>query len=183
MSARTILMLAFALTAWTGAASAVEQGDAAPAWTAEDFAGRQVQFPSVSAGKPAVVLFWATWCPYCKAFMPYLKRIQADYAAAGVTIIAINTKERGRGDPEAYVASLGFPLVGIPDGDRISEAYGVQYVPGLFVVDGKGAIAYRRPWTDLPAGSTVAELWDRQVRAALDSVVARLAARRGSIDL
>jgi thiol-disulfide isomerase/thioredoxin len=173
MSLRTILLLAVASTLSSGAVLAVEQGEPAPAWTAEDFAGRQVQFPGISAGKPAVVLFWATWCPYCKAFMPYLKRIQADYAAAGVTIVAINTKERGRGDPAAYMSNLGFPLVGIPDGDRIAEAYGVQYVPGLFVVDGQGEIAYRRPWTDLPAGSTVAELWDRQVRAALDSIVAR----------
>lgn len=89
-------------------------------------------------------MFWATWCPYCKAFMPYLRRIQADYAHAGVTVVAVNAKERGEGDPKAYVRSLGFPLIGIPDGDGIAEAYGVQYIPGLFVVDGKGTIAYRR---------------------------------------
>lgn len=41
------------------------------------------------------------------------------------------------------------------------------------IVDGQGIVAYRRPWTDLPAGQTVAELWDGQVRAALDSLVRR----------
>lgn len=170
---RTIFTLALAAVLWTSTASAVEQGDTAPAWSAADFAGKAVQFPEVSAGKPAVVLFWATWCPYCKAFMPYLKRIQADYAHLGVTVVAINTKERGQGDPTAYVRNLGFPLIGIPDGDRIAEDYGVQYIPGLFVVDGNGTIAYRRGWTDLPAGSKVALLWDSQVRAALDRIVER----------
>jgi thiol-disulfide isomerase/thioredoxin len=170
---RTIRTLALAAALWTGSAFAVEQGDEAPAWRARDFAGREIAFPGATAGKPAVLLFWATWCPYCKAFMPSLKRIQADYAHTGVTVVAINAKERGQGDPQAYVRGLGFPLVGIPDGDRLAEAYGVQYIPGLFVVDGKGTIAYRRGWTDLPAGTTVAQLWERQVREALDRLLAR----------
>lgn len=168
---RRILTLVLAAGFWTAPALAVEQGDAAPAWTAVDFAGNEVAFPGVAAGKPTVVLFWATWCPYCKAFMPYLKAIQSDYAHAGVSVVAINAKERGQGDPQAYVRSLGFPLIGIPDGDRIAEQYGVQYIPGLFIVDGNGKIAYRRPWTDLPAGSTVAQLWERQVRDALDRLL------------
>lgn len=168
---RTVATLICATLLWAGAASGVEQGDAAPEWSAADFSGRLVQFPDESAGKPAVVLFWATWCPYCKAFMPYLERIQADYAQAGVSIVAINAKERGRGDSEAYVESLGFPMIAIPDGDSIAEAYAVQFIPGLFVVDGSGIIAYRRGWTDLPAGSTVAALWDQQVRGTLDQLL------------
>jgi hypothetical protein len=33
-------------------------------------------------------------------------------------------------------------------------------------------VAYRRPWTDLPAGQEVAELWDGQVREALNTLAA-----------
>ena len=91
-------VLAFALSA---SAAAVEQGDVAPPWKARDFAGQLVEFPAVTAGKPTVVVFWATWCPYCRAFMPYLKGIQNDYAAQGVKIIAINAKEDVDGDPHA----------------------------------------------------------------------------------
>ena len=168
---RMVSTLIFATLLWAGAASGVEQGDPAPEWSAADFSGRLVQFPDTSADKPVVVLFWATWCPYCKALMPYLERIQEDYAQAGVNVIGINTKERGRGDPGAYVESLGFPMIAIPDGDSIAEAYDVQFIPGLFVIDGNGIVAYRRGWTDLPAGSTVAELWDQQVRGALDRLL------------
>lgn len=163
--------LTVAVVLSAGVAAGVERGAAAPEWSAVDFSGRPVQFPDESAGQPAVVLFWATWCPYCRAFMPYLKQIQADYAQAGVGVIAINAKERGRGDPEAYVDSLGFPMIAVPDGDEIAEAYAVEFIPGLFVIDGDGIVVYRRGWTDLPAGTTVAELWDGQVRAALDGLV------------
>ena len=156
-----------------GAVAAVQQGDTAPAWHARDFSGHPVDFPAVTQGKPAVVVFWATWCPYCKAFMPYLKNIQADYAKQGVKVVVIDAKEDGRGDPAAYLQSLGFTPIAVANGDEVAKAYDIQYIPGLLIVDGAGKVAYRRPWTDLPAGKTVAELWDSQVRTALDALVRR----------
>ena len=164
----------FALAA-AGSVFAVEQGDKAPPWKAHDFAGQAVDFPAIAQGKPTIVVFWATWCPYCKAFMPYLKNIEADYAKQGVKVIAIDVKEDGRGDPRAYVKGLGFTPVAIveSDGNEIMKAYGIRYIPGLLIVDGKGDVAYRRPWSDLPAGREVAELWDSQVRTALDALVHR----------
>jgi thiol-disulfide isomerase/thioredoxin len=167
-----IVVGACVVAAWMTAA-AVEQGDTAPHWRAADFDGGTVEFPAVADGKPAVVVFWATWCPYCKAFMPYLKQIQADYAADGIKVVAVNAKEDGRGDPRAYIRGLGFTPIAVADGDAIAEAYDVKYIPGLLIVDGKGIVAYRRPWTDLPAGQTVAELWDGQVRTALDGLLHR----------
>jgi thiol-disulfide isomerase/thioredoxin len=163
--------LAVALALAVPASAAVEQGDKAPAWTAHDFAGRTVEFPAVAQGKPTILIFWATWCPYCRAFMPYLKNIEADYAKQGVKVVAIDVKEDGRADPKAYVQGLGFKPIAIADGDGVMQAYGIRFIPGLLIVDGKGQVAYKRPWTDLPAGQTVAELWDGQVRGALNALV------------
>ena len=172
-TSKRILWLSTAVLglAMSGAMASVDQGDAAPPWQARDFAGHVVDFPAVAQGKPAIVIFWATWCPYCKAFMPYLKNIEEDYAKLGVKVIAIDVKEDGRGDPKAYVQGLGFSPVAVANGDSIMQAYGIRYIPGLFIVDGKGQVAYKRPWSDLPAGQTVAELWDGQVRTALDALV------------
>jgi thiol-disulfide isomerase/thioredoxin len=117
------------------------------------------------------MVFWATWCGYCRAFMPYLKDISEDYAAHGVEVVAINAKEDGEGNPRGYVRGLGFMPIAIAEGDEIAAAYGIEFIPGLLIVDGTGTVAYRRPWTDLPAGRTVAELWDAQVRDALDRLL------------
>jgi hypothetical protein len=38
------------------------------------------------------------------------------------------------------------------------------------IVDGDGNMAWKRASTDLPAGKTVAELWDDQVREQLDNL-------------
>lgn len=168
---RRLLALIAACTFVTTSASAVEQGDLAPKWGGSDFDGRMVLFPNVAQGKPAVLVFWATWCSYCKAFMPYLEDIEAEYADQGVKIVAVNAKEDGEGDPKAYVESLGFPVIAVRDGDEIAVAYDVEYIPGLMVIDGEGEVAYRRQWTDLPAGRTVAELWSDQVREALDRLL------------
>ena len=166
---RTVWLAAVLLgLAVAGSSAAVQQGDMAPAWHARDFGGHAIDFPGVTQGKPAVVVFWATWCPYCKAFMPYLKNIQADYAKQGVKVVVINAKEDGRGDPAAYVQSLGFAPIAVANGDEIAKVYDIRYIP-----DGTGRVVYRRPWTDLPAGKTVAELWDSQVRTALDALVRR----------
>jgi thiol-disulfide isomerase/thioredoxin len=170
--AKAILVVAGLLAAaLPGAGWAVEKGDVAPRFHAADFDGRAVDFPAVAAGKPTIVVFWATWCPYCKAFMPYLKNIQADYTAYGVKVVAIDAKEDGRGDPRAYVRGLGFKPIAVANGDAIAADYGIQYIPGVLIVDGKGIVAWRRPWTDLPAGREVAEFWDEQVRTALNALL------------
>lgn len=151
---------------------AVGPGDIAPPFTGTNLVdGKTVEFPALLQGKPAVVVFWATWCPYCKAFMPFAGDIQADYADAGVQIVTLNSKERGRGDPKAYVDSLDFPMFAIADADAIGEAYSINFIPGLLVVDGTGKVVYRRRSTNLPAGKTVSAQWADEVRQVLDKLV------------
>jgi thiol-disulfide isomerase/thioredoxin len=167
------LFAACALSLLTVDALAVDAGDQAPQFQAFEFSGAPVRFPAATSGSPAVVVFWATWCGYCKAFMPYLEQIESDYRDRGVRIVTINAKEDGSGNPAAYIDALGFPMIAVKSGDAIARAYDVEFIPGLMIVDGEGMVSYRRPWTDLPAGQTVAELWDGQVRTALDDLIAK----------
>ncbi len=170
MLRRSILLVM--VLSWTLVASAVDTGKPAPAWHGTDFSGETVDFPAVIAGKPTVMIFWATWCPYCSALMPYLGQIQKDYGADKINIIAINAKERGIGDPAAYVADLDFTVIDVAEGDVIAEKYSVNFIPGLMIVNGDGNLAWKRASTELPAGKTVAELWDGQIREQLDLLLA-----------
>ncbi|MEM7217111.1 MAG: TlpA disulfide reductase family protein [Pseudomonadota bacterium] len=167
------LLLSVAAFAATPAL-AVNAGDQAPAWQGADLlSGETVRFPELLQDRPAVMLFWATWCPYCKAFMPFAAEIQRDYAERGVQIVTVNFKERGRGDPVAYARGLGFDLIAVADpAGEIGGDYGIRGIPGLMVVDGAGRVSWRRKVTNLPAGSLVGKQWDREVRAALDQLLA-----------
>lgn len=173
---RMILTGLISLLALSGCSQSEEphelgQGDRAPSWTASTFDGKTVSFPQLLDGKPTVVVMWATWCSYCKAFMPYLKEIQHDYGTDRINVLTINAKEDGVGDPAAYIANLGFPNIAVRDGDAIAAAYDVEYIPGLMIVGPDGMVAYRRSWTDLPAGDEVANLWAIQVRLNLDKLL------------
>ena len=163
--------LLLALICFAGPAFSSEPDETIPTWKGIDFSGAEVDFPAVLNNKPTVLIFWATWCPYCKAFMPSLGEIQKDYGADRINILAIDVFEDGEIDPAAYVETLGFPLIAVADGDEIAKVYSVRFTPGLMVVDGQGKTVWTRASTELPAGKTVAELWDEQVREQLDRLL------------
>lgn len=58
----------------------------------QDVDGKAVRL-SDFAGKPVLVFFWATWCPYCRSELPVLERLQLA-AGEGMRIVAINVEER-----------------------------------------------------------------------------------------
>jgi thiol-disulfide isomerase/thioredoxin len=138
------------------------------AWTGTDFSGTDIVFPQVLQGKPTVLVFWATWCPYCQALMPYLGEIQSEYGENKINILTINVFEDGEMDPAAYVEELGFPMITVANGEPIAEMYSVFGTPGLMILDGDGNRVWKRESTDLPAGKKVAEFWAGQIRTQLD---------------
>lgn len=151
-------------------ALAIEVGEIAPEFRGMDEMGNEVRFPELVDGKPTILLFWATWCPYCKAFMPYLEKIKNDYADT-INVVLINHKERGEGDAAAYIKALNFDAIAVLQGDSIGDAYSVNFIPGLMIADADGRMAWKRQSTDLPAGQKVAEFWDMQVREQLDTLL------------
>ncbi len=165
------LAILVAIFCVSGPVVAIEVGDAAPAFTGLDESGDEVGFPTVIDGKPTVMLFWATWCPYCKAFMPYLEQIQKDYGEGQINVVMINHKERGEGDAGAYIRALDFDVIAVLDGDAIGDAYGVDFIPGLMIVGADATIAWKRKSTDLPAGRKIGEFWDMKVREQLDKML------------
>lgn len=129
------------------AASASAQ-DRAIAWQGSGADGHTIRFDPDHLQRPAILLFWATWCPYCKALMQH---VQSVYAAAGKTkldVYAIDIKDDG--DPEAELRERGQTFTLIKDGDAIAELYGVKGTPGLLLVDASGKVVYRRIGGDSP---------------------------------
>lgn len=166
---RIVMMLAALFAA--GFALAAEPDSAGREWTGKDFSGADVEFPAALDGKPTVMVFWATWCPYCRALMPHLGEIQSDYGEDRINILTINVFEDGELDPAEHIGSLGYPMIAVADGDAIAELYSVRFTPGLMIVDGQGNLVWQRESTDLPPGQTVAEFWAGQVREQLDSLL------------
>lgn len=120
----------------------------AVAWRGHGADGKPIVFDPQHLERPALLLFWATWCPYCEALMPYLQKV---YDAAGrshLDVYAIDIKEDG--DPVATLRARKLTFTLVRDGDPIAPLYGVKGTPGLFLVDVHGNIAYKRVGGDAP---------------------------------
>ena len=109
-----------------------------PAFELEDAAGETFRFPGDLDG-PAIVLFWATWCPYCKALMPHLQSIVEETDGA-IEVLALDFRDDG--DPAAFLDEYGYEFRLFPAGDAVAESWGVKGTPGLFLVDGTGRAVF-----------------------------------------
>ena len=110
--------------------------------------GRAIRFDPERLQRPAILLFWATWCPYCKALMPHVQAVRDAAGAAQLDVYAIDIKDDG--DPAAELRERGQTFTLVRDGDAIAERYGITGTPGLLLVDRGGAIVYRRVGGDAP---------------------------------
>lgn len=63
-------------------------GTQAPAAELQDLEGNTVQLLDYVRGRPAILEFWATWCPLCEELQPQLDRLQAEYGDR-IAIVAV----------------------------------------------------------------------------------------------
>jgi len=110
----------------------------APGFTLADAAGNEVTLPRTHDGVD-IYLFWATWCPYCKALMPHLQSMQIEYGD-DVRIYALHIRDDE--DPVAFMEQQGYDFTLLPDADPVMALYGVKPTPALFLVDGQGLISF-----------------------------------------
>ena len=120
----------------------------APAWQGKDADGKTIAFDPPHLRRPALLLFWATWCPYCEALMPYLQKVADAAGRDKLDVYAIDIKDDG--DPVATLRERKLSFTLVRDGDAIADQYGVKGTPGLFLVDEKGEIVYKRTGGDAP---------------------------------
>lgn len=151
--------------------------DRAPGFTARILDGERLRFPRDLHDRPVLVLFWATWCPYCKALMPRLARLQEEFADSGLEVLALNMAEPG--DPATEIRARGLPFLFVPAGDDAAARYRVQMLPGLFlVVDGRIRYVLDYPPEDHPSqrlahgpgqAANLAAWWEERIRGVLQA--------------
>lgn len=146
--------LAIALAAALLASPVRAQVVTAAPWALKTPGGTTVSYPRDAQGRPTVLLFWPSWCPFSRALQPYVQDIWLDYRDAGVNVWTINIMESG--DPLQAMRERGlrFPL--LLDGDPLIRSYGITRTPWFVVIDGEGRIVYTRP-ADAPSPVDVAK--------------------------
>jgi thiol-disulfide isomerase/thioredoxin len=100
------------------------------------------------AGRPKVVVFWASWCSACRSQMPSLLDIYRTTHSQGVEFIGVNM-DRKTESAEKYVAekNIEWPNIHFPPAkdsatarNEVAAAYQVHAIPQIVVVDGDGRV-------------------------------------------
>ena len=110
-------------------------------------------------GKPALLFFWAHWCPDCKAEAPILMRIRAEYGPQGLAFLAPTQKYGYVAGGADAAPAVELPYIekirsqfyaGLIDGPAVvNEAnfvrYGASTTPTLVLVDRLGIVRVYHP--------------------------------------
>jgi peroxiredoxin len=123
--------------------SRVRVGQSAPDFEVTTTDGHKFRL-SEQRGKVVLVNFFATWCPPCRAEMPYLqKEVFEKVKSDRFVMIAL-----GREHDNAEVARfkeerrLGFPMAGDP-GRSAFALYAEKSIPRTVVVDTDGRVIFQ----------------------------------------
>lgn len=95
------------------------------------------------SGKPAVVHFWATWCPICRLEQDSISKINERHGDVDLLTVAFQSGDKDEVSSYMQENSItGWPTVLDEDG-AIARQYGVNGVPSTFFIDDNGIIRYR----------------------------------------
>ncbi len=110
-------------------------------------------------GHPALLFFWAHWCPDCKSEIPILRQIKTEFVPRGLAFLAPTQKYGYVAGGADAPPSVEVPYIeqvrkmyysGVIDGPPvISEAnftrYGASTTPTIVLVDGAGIVRLYHP--------------------------------------
>lgn len=86
-----------------------------------------------------LVVFWATWCPVCKAEEGNIVAVAKDWPVLSVAMQSGNAAAVGK-----HLRSRGIDLPAVADDDgAIATAWRVRGVPAHFIIDPAGNVRFR----------------------------------------
>jgi peroxiredoxin len=154
-----------------GTATAADIGKQAPAFSLKDTHGKEHALKEYLASKYTVVMFIATQCPISNAYNDRMVKLHAEYAGKGIAFVGINSnKQESIEEIQKHAATSGFAFDVLKDWNNVvADAYGAQFTPEIFILDGAGVLVYHGRIDDSKNPSTVKT---QDVRETLDALLA-----------
>ncbi len=114
----------------------------APEFSLKTESGKTINLADYK-GKPLILHFWATWCPYCKKLQPGLNKLYNQYKPQGLEMLAVSLWEDEGATPQAVLNERGNQFITVINGDGISKKYNVTGTPTTFFISKSGEIVLK----------------------------------------
>jgi peroxiredoxin len=117
-----------------------------PDFSASTLDGRTLSLADFRGQKKLVIAFWASWCAPCRVEMPALvKFYRSNHGdSSDFEILAVSIDEDTKAAADfATALKVNFPVLLDPR-QKMADAYQVDGIPMMFVIDKDGNITYGR---------------------------------------
>jgi peroxiredoxin len=129
----------------SGAGAAIPGASAGPAadFTLPDLDGQPVALNQFLGKKPVLLVFWATWCPECKAAIPEINAMATGPLAAKLQVLGLDFRESREKVANAVKArGIRYPVL-LDEKGQVARAYGVAGIPTYVLIGRDGKVIYR----------------------------------------
>lgn len=124
--------------------SQLSPGVSAPDFELSNLDGQARKLSEALAGGRVVLAFYKASCPTCQFTFPFIQRINAEFAKQpGKPLTIWGISQDDLPETRNFAAQLGisFELLVDEHPYPVSAAYGLEYVPGIFIVEPNGIIS------------------------------------------
>ena len=91
-------------------------------------------------GKPTIMVFWATWCGYCKDELPALEMLKEKYGDS-INVLALNGGDSAE-DIKDFMEENNYTFETVMVGIEESIKFDAQSIPVTAILDSEGTIEF-----------------------------------------
>jgi peroxiredoxin len=118
-------------------------GNVAPDFSLQNLSGKAVKLRGERDKQPVTMLiFWATWCGFCRRDLPSVGKFFNEYSRLGVRVLSISI-DKGGTNVSSFVkaAGINFPVL-LDKNSSIASKYRLRSIPNVLVIDSSGIVRY-----------------------------------------
>lgn len=123
-------------------------GKKAKEFSLTNLSGMETNLSSLKEDRPAILFFWATWCPHCRSWIAELGGKMDELRAKDIELVLVNLQETEEG-VRRYLKRAGIDHDVLLDFEgRVADLYGVQGIPTFVFIASDGivnAVEYELP--------------------------------------